>query len=529
MRKGRVLLVATVLIGGAFALNALTSNGPEQTTPAQPTPTQSVPVQSTPAQPGLPSSQSPVAVAGQRAHRDTDDHKFAGAFVCLQNSNFTGGVWSHSPCLDPAGMSIDEAYSYLAPAHGVEGLTSMNDPEAPAVRYAGTMPNGTRIWWVNLGGAALNEGADQNHPLECKDVSDKAYFCQWIPTANPKEWANYQRMQMDNVSDFPSFFNVMKVSVERYSAIAALAQHHNDAITAGQATSNQTADWYYKDGNEDGAECHALSGTPRQFAVAAVRRGATNLETTGSDILGADVVISYGLKDKSCSYSFYKSHEKCANPLDTADNTKSDFSRNGHAVDADQDKADQTLADEALKHAADKGPWWVSDGAKIWAGCKLSKFTPMGDAVSAKAKGARNNEIEGVLRAANVSHPTDVVVKYDLDGKSFYNDYYTNKFCDDSDPPSQTDKVKAISVSSRNGESWYVDYYSNKIQCVETKRTPKELADDAKRHDAIDIEFSVPSSDNEKTFLYLQYGVGDQGHMIGFYKTRDACTNAINN
>ena len=89
--------------------------------------------------------------------------------------------------------------------------------------------------------------------------------------------------------------------------------------------------------------------------------------------------------------------------------------------------------------------------------------------------------------------------------------------------------LKAISVSSRNGESWYVDYSSDKMQCVKTKRTPKDLADEAKRHGATDIEFAVPSSDDEKTFLYLQYGAGDQGHVIGFYQTRDACTNAINN
>ena len=127
----------------------------------------------------------------------------------------------------------------------------------------------------------------------------------------------------------------------------------------------------------------------------------------------------------------------------------------------------------------------------------------MGDAASAKAKGARNVEIEGGLRAANVSHPTDVVVKYDLNGKSFYNDYYTNKFCDDSDPPSSTDRAKAISISLRNGESWYVDYNSDKKQCVEMKQTPKELADDAKRHDATDIEFAVPSNDDEKTFLIV--------------------------
>ena len=297
----------------------------------------------------------------------------------------------------------------------------------------------------------------------------------------------------------------------------------NDALFAA----NQTADWYYMDGNEDGGECHAMSGTPKQFADAAVGRGATHLETRGRTFNRADVVVSYDRKDSSYSYYFYKSHEKCANPFDAADNTRSDFSRIRHNVDADQDKADQTLADEALKHATDKGPWWVSDGGKIWSGCKLAKFTPMGDALSAKAKGARDIEITGGLRAANVSHPIDVVVKYDLNGKSFYNDYYTNKFCDDSDPPSQTDRAKAVSVSSRSGESWYVDYYSDKMQCVETKRTPKELGDEAKGHDATDVEFAVPSSDKEKTFLYLQYGVGDQGHMIGFSKTLDACTDAI--
>jgi hypothetical protein len=45
----------------------------------------------------------------------------------------------------------------------------------------------------------------------------------------------------------------------------------NDALVAA----NQTADWYYKDGNEDGAECHAISGTPKQFADADVGKGAT--------------------------------------------------------------------------------------------------------------------------------------------------------------------------------------------------------------------------------------------------------------
>ncbi len=34
-----------------------------------------------------------------------------------------------------------------------------------------------------------------------------------------------------------------------------------------------------------------MSGTPKQFADAAVRRGATNLKTTGRDILSADVVL----------------------------------------------------------------------------------------------------------------------------------------------------------------------------------------------------------------------------------------------
>jgi hypothetical protein len=269
-----------------------------------------------------------------------------------------------------------------------------------------------------------------------------------------------------------------------------------------------------------------MSGTPKQFADAAVGKGAANLETTSNVVFGSDVVISYSLKDKSYQYSFYKSHEKCANPFGSADNTRSDFGRIGHDVDTDRDKADQTLANEALKHATDKGPWWLSDGTKMNAGCKLSKFTPMGDALSAKAKGARNIEIGG-SGAANVRHPTDVVVKYDLNGKSFFNDYYPNKFCDDSDPPSQPEKAKAIGLSSRNGESWYVDYFSDNIQCLETILAPKELAEEAKRRDATDIQFTVPPGDSEKTFLYLQYGIGDQGHLIGFYNTRDACTDAI--
>ncbi len=183
---------------------------------------------------------------------------------------------SHSPCLDPASMSVNEAYSYIAPAHDVEGLTYMNDPEAPAVRYAGTMSNGTRIWWVSFRDAAINTGADQDHPLECRDASDDVYSCQWIPTANAKEWSNYQRMKINNVSDFPSFFNVLKSSVDQYAAFAATAQRRDDALTAGQAASNQTAGWYYKDDDEHGAECHKLSGTPKQFADVAAKRGASD-------------------------------------------------------------------------------------------------------------------------------------------------------------------------------------------------------------------------------------------------------------
>ena len=51
----------------------------------------------------------------------------------------------------------------------------------------------------------------------------------------------------------------------------------NDALVGA----NQTADWYYMDDNEDGAECHAMSSTPKQFADTAVRKGAANLKTTG--------------------------------------------------------------------------------------------------------------------------------------------------------------------------------------------------------------------------------------------------------
>jgi hypothetical protein len=239
-------------------------------------------------------------------------------------------------------------------------------------------------------------------------------------------------------------------------AMAQTQSPYTAALAAGQAVANQTADWYYKDDDGEGAECHALPAkTPQQFLDAAAGRGATNLEITGNDILKADAVVSYDLGDKNYEYSLYSSHEKCANPFGAADNTKPDFSAISPPI---LDKTQRALADEALKRATDKGPWWMLDGTKTTTVCKPSKLTPMQDARSAKAKGAQNIQIEGGLVAANVPHPTDVVVEYDFDGKSFFNDYYKNKDCDDSGPPSQAEKDKAPSrkASSEvgNGSCW---------------------------------------------------------------------------
>jgi hypothetical protein len=47
-------------------------------------------------------------------------------------------------------------------------------------------------------------------------------------------------------------------------------------------------------------------------------------------------------------------------------------------------------------------------------------------------------------------------------------------------------------------------------------------------HDSFPQCPDLRASYDEKVFLYLQYGVGDQGHVIGFFKTRNACTDAIN-
>ncbi|HUB14945.1 MAG TPA: hypothetical protein VMB34_23565 [Acetobacteraceae bacterium] len=425
-------------------------------------------------------------------------------------------------------MTVDEAYSYLAPAQFVGGLTGMNDPKAAAVRYAGTMPNGTRIWWVNLKNAALDNGADRDHPLECRKVSEKLYTCQWIPSANDTERSNYWQMLANNISDFPSFFYVVKASVDWYAGLAALTQTHEEALAAGQAISSVTSDWYYKDanypgGNEELAECQKLSGTPKQFADAAVGRGAAGLEITGNDISGADAVITFDLQNKKESYLFYNSHGKCSNPLDAPDYTESDFSTIHHPVNTDQGKIDKARSDEVLRRAKDKGPWWVSDGTKLWEGCKPSKLTPMGDAQSAKANGARDIEIDWGLNAG------DVVVEYEFNGRPFYNDYHTNKFCGGIDPPSQGDRERAIGIAARSGKSWYVDYYSDQMQCVETKRPPIDLADRVKGRNAVDIAFAVPAHTADNAFLYLEYGIGDQGHIIGFYKTHDACAGEIRN
>ena len=244
-------------------------------------------------------------------------------------------------------------------------------------------------------------------------------------------------------------------------AIASTASAENvspytAALAAGQAVANQSADWYYKDDNEDGAECHALSAkTPQQFLDAMAGRGAANIEITGNDILKADAVISFELKGKNYEYSLYSSHEKCANQFGTNDKTKPDFSTISPPI---LDKTQQALADEALQRATDRGPWWVLDGTKTNSACKRSKLTPMQDARSAKAKGARNIQIEGGLVAANVPHPTDVVVEYDFNGKSFFNDYYKNKDCDLGMLPSaDLDKAPSASASSLeigNGECW---------------------------------------------------------------------------
>lgn len=218
------------------------------------------------------------------------------------------------------------------------------------------------------------------------------------------------------------------------------AGHDTAALTAGQEVANQTADWYYKDDGEEGAECHALPAkTPQQFLDAAARRGATNLDITGNDTLKADAVVSYDLNGNNYEFSLYKSNGKCANPSGEPDNTKPDFSAISQTI---IDERQKKLDDEALKHAADKGPWWMLDGTKTTMVCKSSKLAPMQDAKLAKVNGARNIQITG-LEADSVPHKIDIVVEYELNGKSFFNVYYKNKDCNDSGPPSRAGKDKA--------------------------------------------------------------------------------------
>ncbi|MGH7079181.1 MAG: hypothetical protein ACREFU_13945 [Acetobacteraceae bacterium] len=282
-------------------------------------------------------------------------------------------------------------------------------------------------------------------------VGSDGWLDPWFRVRIPKQGAYW----IDDVSGMDGNEPVHVLQKVNDTASAENVSPYTAALAAGQAVANQSADWYYKDDNEDGAECHALPAkTPQQFLDAVAGRGAANIEITGNDILKADAVISFELRGKNYEYSLYNSHEKCANPFGATDNTKPDFSTISPPT---LDKTQQALADEALKRATDIGPWWMLDGTKTDSVCKPTKLTPMQDARSAKAKGARNIQIEGGVVAANVPHPTDVVVEYDFNGKSFFDDYYKNKDCDDSGPAQaekDTPSRKATGSEVGNGSCW---------------------------------------------------------------------------
>jgi hypothetical protein len=189
------------------------------------------------------------------------------------------------------------------------------------------------------------------------------------------------------------------------------------------AKSDATVEWYYKDDNKDGEECHKMIGTPQQFVM---KMNGQDITWNTNDVLGAaDVAVDFTVKGRDYSYSFFKGFAKCSNPFNAADDTKSDFSIDPKQNGA-QDTPEQTQRDtEALAHAGDQGPWWVVDGTKTTAPCLRSKVTPLQDAQNAKSKGARNIRIHAEFSGIG----DDTLVEYDLNGKSFSNDYSKKKGC----------------------------------------------------------------------------------------------------
>src|SRR5580704_11480339 len=104
------------------------------------------------------------------------------------------------------------------------------------------MSNGSRIWLVNFTHAVKTTAADDTHPLHCNDDGD-SYRCQWYMTTNARDWSDYQKLRLGNVTNIPSFFVVSKALMSREALTATLAKERKGSLAAGQAASRQTADW----------------------------------------------------------------------------------------------------------------------------------------------------------------------------------------------------------------------------------------------------------------------------------------------
>lgn len=338
-----------------------------------------------------------------------------GNWMCQQFPDESGSVWHPLiHCLPSSGDSFSND-QFLRPDRKVGAVT---------------------VWQLNLdanqSGSTIWSVTKNNGMVVNSKTSDPAPG--YIVTLNDAG-AVAHSLAFDGITDFPTHFFISQDELQRQVTLDRWAKEAKGRDAANAKAADQAmdqADWYYMDDNKEGEQCHKLSGTPQQFSNRASKQGATDVGFRGNDILGSDVVISYILRGKDYSFSFFSTHEKCSNRFHESDKTKPDFSQDPEINGAMNTPEQTQLDSDALKHASDKGPWWMFDGSIIDPPCLSSNVSPMQDAQKAKAHEARNIRIHGGLPASDVPHPRDVVVEYDLNGKSFFNDYSKNKECDPS-------------------------------------------------------------------------------------------------
>jgi hypothetical protein len=390
----RNLLIAGTILGGLVGLAYI--NRSDYPPPAAATPTQAVQPTTT------------------RAADSTNDAtpELHGNWVCQQFPDESGSVWS--PLIHCLPSARDLPIDQFLRSNGKVGAVTFWQLNLDAPQIGSTT-------WSVIKNNGMVDNSKTSDPVQG-----------YIVTLSDGGGVAHS-LAFDGITDFPTHFFIsrdgLQQQIEADQATKEAKQRDLANANAAEQAKDQ-ADWYYMDDDRNGEECHKLSGTPQQFSNRATKQGAADMAFRGNDILGSDVVISYKLHGKDYSYSFFRNHEKCENKFGSDDSTRSDFSRDPKMNGA-MDTPEQTQSDsDALKHASDKNPWWMFDGSIVDPTCLRSKVSPMQDAQAAKAQGARNVTIHGGTPASNVPHPRDGVVEYDLNGKSFFNDYSKNKECE---------------------------------------------------------------------------------------------------